>query len=125
MQIEVKGRNTPINDELREYVEKRFLKVAKQVSELARLEIELKEEKNPAIADNMVAEATLSLKGVTLRARDNARDLKHAINLCEEELSRQVKRHREKRRGRRKGAAAESIRTAAAPDLEGGTQAAF
>jgi putative sigma-54 modulation protein len=125
MQIEVKGRNTPINDELREYVEKRFLKVAKQVSELARLEIELKEEKNPAIADNMVAEATLSLKGVTLRARDNARDLKHAINLCEEELSRQVKRHREKRRGRRKGAAAESIRTAAAPDIEGGTQAAF
>ena len=125
MQIEVKGRNTPVNDELREYVEKRFQKVAKQVSELARLEIELKEEKNPAIADNMVAEATLTLKGVTLRARDNARDLKHAINLCEEELSRQVKRHREKRRGRRKGAAAESIRTAAAPDLEGGTQAAF
>ena len=125
MQIEVKGRNTPVNDELREYVERRFRKVANQVSELARLEIELKEEKNPAIADNMVAEATLSLKGVTLRAHDNARDLRHAINLCEEELSRQVKRHREKRRGRRKGAAAESIRTTAAPELEGGTQAAF
>jgi ribosome hibernation promoting factor len=125
MQIEVKGRNTPVNDELREYVEKRFRKVANQVSELARLEIELKEEKNPAIADNMIAEATLTLKGVTLRAKDNARDLRRAINLCEEELSRQVKRHREKRRGRRKGAAAESIRTAAAPELDGGTQAAF
>jgi putative sigma-54 modulation protein len=125
MQIEVKGRNTPVNDELREYVERRFRKVANQVSELARLEIELKEEKNPAIADNMVAEATLTLKGVTLRAHDNARDLRHAINMCEEELCRQVKRHREKRRGRRKGAAAESIRTTAAPELEGGTQAAF
>jgi putative sigma-54 modulation protein len=125
MQIEVKGRNTPVNDELREYVEKRFRKVANQVSELARLEIELKEEKNPAIADYMIAEATLTLKGVTLRAKDNARDLRRAINLCEEELSRQVKRHREKRRGRRKGAAAESIRTAAAPELDGGTQAAF
>src|SRR6195952_239579 len=98
MQIEVKGRNTPINDELREYVEKRFRKVAKQVSELARLEVEVTEERNPAIADNMVAEATLSLKGVTLRARDTARDPRHAINLCEEELSRQVTRHREKRR---------------------------
>jgi putative sigma-54 modulation protein len=125
MQIEVKGRNTPVNDELREYVEKRFTKVAKQVSELARLEVELKEERNPAIAENMVAEATLVLKGVTLRARDNARDLRYAINLCEEELSRQVKRHREKRRGRRKGAPADSIRTASAPELEGGTQAAF
>ena len=99
MQIEVKGRNTPVDDSLREYVERRFRKVAKQVSELARLEIELKEEKNPAIADNQRAEATLILKGVTLRAHDTARDLRHAINLCEEELSRQVKRHREKRRG--------------------------
>ena len=124
MQIEVKGRNTPVNDELREHVEKRFRKVAKQVSDLARLEIELKEERNPAIADNMVAEATLTLKGVTLRARDNARDLRHAINLCEEELSRQVKRHREKRRGRRK-VGAESIRTTGGEELEGGTQAAF
>ena len=87
MQIEVKGRNTPVNDELREYVEKRFRKVANQVSELARLEVELREEKNPAIPDSMVAEATLFLKGVTLRARDNGRDLRHAINLCEEELS--------------------------------------
>ena len=115
MQIEVKGRNTPVNDELREYVEKRFRKVAKQVSDLARLEIELKEERNPAIADNMVAEATLTLKGITLRARDNARDLRHAINLCEEELSRQVKRHREKRRGRRK-VGTETIRTATDPE---------
>ena len=124
MQIEVKGRNTPVNDELREYVAKRFRKIANQVSELARLEIELKEERNPAIADNMTAEATLVLKGVTLRARDNARDLRHAINLCEEELSRQVKRHREKRRGRRK-VGAESIRTTGGEELEGGTQAAF
>jgi putative sigma-54 modulation protein len=125
MQIEVKGRNTPVNDELREHVEKRFRKVANQVSELARLEIEIREERNPAIPDQMVAEATLVLKGVTLRAHDTGRDPRQAINLCEEELSRQVKRHREKRRGRRKGGTAESIRTAAAPDLEGGTQAAF
>jgi putative sigma-54 modulation protein len=125
MQIEVKGRNTPVNDELREHVEKRFRKVANQVSELARLEIELREERNPAIPNQMIAEATLVLKGVTLRAHDTGRDLRQAINLCEEELSRQVKRHREKRRGRRKGGAAESIRTTAAPDLEGGTQAAF
>src|SRR5215212_7827638 len=115
MQIEVRGRNTQVSDELREYVERRFTKVAKQVSELARLEVELREERNPAIADNVSAEATLVLKGVTLRAHDQARDLKHAINLCEEELSRQVKRHREKRRGRRKGGT-ETIRTATDPE---------
>ncbi|HVS29762.1 MAG TPA: ribosome-associated translation inhibitor RaiA [Solirubrobacteraceae bacterium] len=101
MRIEVKGRNTPITDDLREHVERRFAKVAKQVSPLAELEVELIEERNPAIADSQVAEVTLHLKGVTLRARDASPDMGHSINLCAEELARQVKRHRDKRRHRR------------------------
>ena len=80
---------------------RRFEKVAKQVSPLAVLEVELCEERNPANPDNQVAEATLYLKGVTLRAERRSRDLKHSINLISDELGRQVKRHRDKRRGRR------------------------
>ena len=72
MQIDVKGRNLTVTDDLRERVEKRFEKVAKQVSELARLEVEVSHERNPAIAESQVAEATLYLKGVTLRARETA-----------------------------------------------------
>jgi putative sigma-54 modulation protein len=108
MRIEVKGRNLPVSDDLREHVVKRFQKVSRQVSELAELEVEVFEERNPAIADSQVAEATLHLKGVTLRARDASRDLVHSINLCAEELSVQVKRHRDKRRKRRESRAAES-----------------
>ena len=70
MRIEVKGRNLAVSEDLREHVAKRFRKVERQVSELAELEVEVFEERNPAIADNQVAEATLHLKGVTLRARD-------------------------------------------------------
>jgi putative sigma-54 modulation protein len=101
MRIEVKGRNLPVTDELREVVARRFDKVAKQVSPLAVLEVELCVERNPANPDKQVAEATLYLKGVTLRAKDASRDIKHSINLIAEELGRQVKRHRDKRRGRR------------------------
>src|SRR3954471_10910237 len=106
MQIDVKGRNLAVSDELRERIEKRFAKVAKQVSELARLEIEVFEERNPSIAEAQVAEATLHLKGVTLRCRETARDLPHAVNLCAEDLARQVKRHRDKRRARREARSA-------------------
>ena len=81
MQIEVKGRNLPVTDELREHVSRRFDKIAKQVSELAVLEIEISEERNPANPENQVAEATLHLKGVTLRAKDASRDLNHSVNL--------------------------------------------
>jgi putative sigma-54 modulation protein len=103
MQIEVKGRNTPVTDDLRELVDRRFRKVANQVSDLAVLEVELYEERNPANPLSCVAETTLHLKGVTLRAQDSSRDMGHALNLCSEELARQVKRHRDKRRKRREG----------------------
>ncbi|MDQ6807648.1 MAG: ribosome-associated translation inhibitor RaiA [Actinomycetota bacterium] len=105
MRIEVKGRNVPVTDDLREHVTKRFRKVSRQVSELAELEIEVFEEKNPSIADSQVAEATLHLKGVTLRSRDASPDLVHSINMCADELSVQVKRHRDKRRKRREARA--------------------
>jgi putative sigma-54 modulation protein len=105
MRIEVKGRNFQVTDELRELVARRFEKVGRQVSELATLEVELCEERNRANPDHMVAEATLYLKGVTLRAEDASRDIKHSINLIADELARQVKRHRDKRRKRRESRA--------------------
>jgi len=101
MQIDIKGRNIPVTDEIREHVSRRFVKVAKQVSELARLEVELSEERNPAIPDRAIAEVTLHLKGVILRAHDASPDMAHSINLASDELARQVKRDRDKRRRRR------------------------
>ena len=106
MRIEVKGRNLQVTDELRECVERRFEKVGKQVSELAVLEVELFAERNPANPEGRVAEATLHLKGTTLRDKNASRDSRHSINLVAEELARQVKRHRDKRRRRREQRAA-------------------
>jgi putative sigma-54 modulation protein len=120
MRIEVKGRNLPVTDELREVVTRRFEKVDKQVSPLAVLEVELCAERNPAIADNQVAEATLFLKGTTLRAKESSRDIKHSVNLIAEELARQVKRHRDKRRGRRDARSGAGAAQGLPPDLAGG-----
>ena len=101
MQIDVKGRNLAVSPELRANVAKRFRKIERQVSDLAFLEVELSEERNPRVADCQVAEATLHLKGVTLRARSGSPDVIRSVNLVSEELARQVKRHRDKRRKRR------------------------
>jgi putative sigma-54 modulation protein len=101
MQIDVKGRNVHVTEEQRRRVERRLAKVSRQVSPLARAEIELSMERKPSIADSAVAEVTLHLKGVTLRARECSPDMQHSINLVLDELARQVKRHREKRMHRR------------------------
>jgi putative sigma-54 modulation protein len=119
MRIEVKGRNLQVTEELRECIARRFEKVGKQVSDLAVLEVELSSERAP---DGQVAEATLHLKGVTLRAESKSREIKHAINLIADELARQVKRHRDKRRKRRESRAAAAQE--AGPIMEGGPSAA-
>ncbi|MBE2319284.1 ribosome-associated translation inhibitor RaiA [Solirubrobacter sp. CPCC 204708] len=111
MQIEVKGRNLQVTDELREYAEKRFAKIAKQVSDLAELDLEVADENVPG--DPIAAEVVLRLKGTELRAKEVSKDPKHAVNLVADNLERQVKRHRDKRRGRRESrAAVDSMRTA-------------
>jgi putative sigma-54 modulation protein len=106
MRIEIKGRNVAVGDELRERIEKRFQKIAKQVSELAAAEVELSEERNPSIPESQVAEITLHLKGVTLRSRSASSNMVRSVNEASDDLARQVKRHRDKRRRRREAAKA-------------------
>ncbi len=101
MRIEIRGRNVEVDEELREHVFKRFRRVGKQVSELATLDVEIFEERNPSIADSQVAEATLRLKGVTLRAHEASPKMAHTIHELAEDIRRQVKKHREMRRKRR------------------------
>ena len=126
MQIEVKGRNLQVTEELRELCEKRFQKIGKQVSDLAVLQVELCEERNPKNPVSQVAEVTLHLKRQTLRAREVSRDMSHAINLAADDLARQVKRHREKRAGRRDRStgADRTIPPGLPPDTAGGEYAA-
>src|SRR3954452_6571508 len=97
MRIEIKGRNLQVTDEIREYAERRFDKIGKQVSELAVLDLEVADENVPG--DPVAAEAVLHLKGTQLRAKEVSKDAKHAINLVGDNRERRVKRHREKRRG--------------------------
>jgi putative sigma-54 modulation protein len=100
MRIEIRGRNLEVDDELRALVTKRFSRVGQQVSELATLEVDLFEERNPSISDNQVAEGTLRLKGVTLHAREASPEMSHTVHELAEDIRRQVKKHREKRRKR-------------------------
>src|SRR5438270_232740 len=47
MQIDIKGRNVQVTDDIRAHAERRLNKVSRQVSDLARLEIEIFKERNP------------------------------------------------------------------------------
>ncbi len=106
MQLHVKGRNLEVNESIRTYAERKLQKLDRRVHESTRVEIELAVERNPSIADSQVAEATVHLKGRTLRARETARDMKAAIDELADKLVRQVADLHDKRVGSRKHAEA-------------------
>jgi ribosome hibernation promoting factor len=102
MQLHVKGKNLEVSDSIRSYAERKMAKLDKQVHALTRIELELAVERNPSVAANQVAEATVWLKGHTLRAREATRDMKASIDELTEKLLRQIKDERDKRTSRRK-----------------------
>ncbi len=103
MQLNVKGRNLEVSDSIRSYAERKLGKLDRQLrSSVAEVEVELAVERNPSIAENQVAEATVRLKGHTLRAREASTDMKASIDELVENLVRQIRDEREKKRSRRK-----------------------
>src|SRR2546428_1462773 len=101
MNLQVKGRNLEVSDQIRKYAEDKLGKLDRLVNDPNRIELELAVEKNPSIADNHVAEATVWTKGPVLRAREASGDMKASIDQLVDKLERQVKRYRDKKRPRK------------------------
>jgi putative sigma-54 modulation protein len=104
MQFHVKGRNVEVSDALRSYAQEKLGKLERQLTD-PRVELELVVEKNPAIAQNHVAEATIWTNGPVLRAREASSDMRASIDQLVEKLERQVTRYRKRARSRRRRAA--------------------
>jgi ribosome hibernation promoting factor len=98
MRLHVKGKNVEVSDAIHDYAERKLGKLAPQLADPTHVELELAVEKNPSIADNHIAEATIWTKGPVLRAREASGDMKASIDLLVDKLERQVKRYRQKRR---------------------------
>ena len=101
MRLQVKGKNLDVTDSIRTYAEQKLKKLDKQLNEATEVELELAVEKNPSIADDHIAEATIWTKGPVLRARESSTDMKASIDQLVDKLMRQAQRYREKRRDHR------------------------
>jgi putative sigma-54 modulation protein len=115
VRLQVKGKNVEVTDSLREYAQEKLSKLERQLADPTRVELELAVERNPSIAQNHVAEATIWTKGPILRAREASVDHKASIDQLVDKLERQVNRYRARRRPRRGQAADTGIPADAIP----------
>lgn len=109
MKLVVQGRNIDITDALTDHAEEKMRRLVKYLSDGAMCDLELSVEKNPSIAENQVAEATIHTKGPVIRGREASSDMYASIDLLVDKLERQVKKYREKMVARRQKASEESV----------------
>ena len=113
MDVAIKGRNIPVTESLERYAREKVERVAKffDDSGASRVEVELLHERNPAIGQPEVADATLFVGGTVMKAREASGDMYASIDLMADKLMRQVRRYRGRQidrwqgqRGRKAGA---------------------
>jgi putative sigma-54 modulation protein len=102
MELQIKGRNLEVSETMRTFAERKLAKVDKLCHPSTRIELELAIEKNPSVSAHEVAEATVWLKGRTLRAREASRDMKVSIDEVVTKLCRELSELRDKRVAKRR-----------------------
>jgi putative sigma-54 modulation protein len=117
LNILVKGRNIPVTEALERYATEKVERVGRFFDEersVSRAEVELMHERNRAISEPEVAEATLFINGTVLKASDASDDMYASIDRMADKLERQVKRLRGRQIDRWQG----QLKNAPAPGLE-------
>src|SRR5919199_4468083 len=97
MDVVIKGRNIPVTEALERYATEKVERVARFFDDersVARAEVELIHERNRAISEPEVAEATLFINGSVLKASEASEDMYASIDRMSDKLERQGQRFR-------------------------------
>ena len=97
MEVMVKGRNISVTESLERYAFEKVERLRKFFDDertSSRAEVELIHERNRAISEPEVAEATLFINGSVLKAREASQDMYASIDRMSDKLERQVRRYR-------------------------------
>lgn len=91
MKFNITGRNINVGERTREHIEKKFGKLSKFFIEDTVAHVTLSNQK-----DDYIVEVSIPIKNSIIRAEESSSDLYVSIDLVEEVLERQIKRHRTK-----------------------------
>jgi putative sigma-54 modulation protein len=93
----LKSRNVELNDEIKDYVEKKIkTRVEKFDDKIVKIEIEFSLEKNPSINLNNKVVVTIFTPRAVIRATDYGVDFFEAIDRVNNKIERQVKKYKNK-----------------------------
>lgn len=109
--IEIVARNMRLTDNLKEYIEKKAVKLERHLQEIDEIRVEVTHVKSARSAtDRQVAQMTVHGKGFILRTEERAEDIRAAFDTALDKMQRQVERYKGKHyRGRGDGRSAAEV----------------
>ncbi len=108
--IEIVARNMRLADNLKDYIEKKAVKLDRHLQDIEEIRVEVSHVKARSAADRQVAQLTVHGKGFILRTEERADDLHAAFDTALDKMQRQVDRFKGKRnRGRGDGRSAAEV----------------
>ena len=110
MRITINAKNMTVSDSMRERIEKKLNKLDRYFREEADAQVRLSQERG---ARN-IAEVTLVIDGVMLRAEESTPDMYQSVDRAADKIDRQIRRYRTKLGKKADPAALEAL----APDAE-------
>lgn len=93
MDIKITGRHVEVTDSIKNYVNEKIGKVEQYFDNITSTKVILSIEK-----DNQVAEAIITVPGSEFVAKADDKDLYAAIDMLEDKLARQLRKHKDKMR---------------------------
>lgn len=120
--LEITGHELEVTDRIRDYVTKKVAKLDRYLAAIDEIRVDLAHVKTARSAvDRYVAQLTIRGKGLLLRSEERADDIRTAMDIALDKLTRQVARYKGKHqrgRGDGKPAASVALEAESLPELE-------
>lgn len=110
MKLVVKGRNTDVSEETRDYIEKKVGKLDHYLENITEAQVEVAEERTRSQGGRFVIQVTAFANGTILRAQERDANFRTAVDAVAHTIVQQTKRFKEKLQGR--GKSGPTIRSA-------------
>ena len=94
MELHITARNLELNEQIEEYIQKKFAPLQRRLQGVTEAKVEIQREPTRSALHNMVVQVTLSVNGMLLRAEERAATVNAAVDVVARALDRQVLRYK-------------------------------
>lgn len=96
MQIVTNGRNIDLTPAIKDYVQQKLSRLQGHYDFIQEIHVILEVEKNPRIAENQLAEATVHVPGLVIRVEAASVSLYASIDKLADKIERSLRKHKTK-----------------------------